>query len=93
MSKLQKILDRCKCGVFLTVNQHRDYYRTAEDALLEKQEYECPPRIDAEVREVMEKTNTIIELQFYPDTPIGSYSIYHYDLEKILDEALEILKD
>lgn len=92
MKKLQQILDRCKCGVFLTVNQHRDYYQTAKDALLEKQGYECPPEIDRDVQEVMEKTDTIIELQFYPDTPIGSYSLYHYDLEKILDEALEILK-
>ena len=92
MSKLQQVLNRCGCGVYLEVNRHRDYYQTAEDALIEKQRYECPPEIDEDVREVMVKTNTIIELQFYPDTPIGSYSLYHYDLEKILDEALEILK-
>lgn len=91
MSKLQQILDKCKCGVFLTVNRHRDYYETAEETLLQMQGYECPPRIDNDVREIMEKTNTIIELQFYPNTPIGSYSIYHYNLEKILDQALEIL--
>ena len=91
MSKLQQIINKCKCSVSLTVNKHLDYYQTAEDALLEMQRYECPPRIEPEVREIMEKTNIIIELQFYPDTPIGSYSLYHYDLDKILDEALEIL--
>ena len=39
----------------------------------------------------MIETNTIIDLQFYPHTPVGSYQIYHYDLDKALDEALEIL--
>ncbi len=91
MKKLKKLLDACKCGVFLTVNQHRDYYQTAEESLLEAQGHECPPEIPNDVREIMEKTNTIVELQFYPNTPIGSYCIYHYDVELALDEALEIL--
>jgi len=91
MEKLQKLLDRCKCGVHLTVNQHRDYYQTAEEALKEKDCYECPPKIEPEVRQAMIDKNIIIDLQFYPDTPIGSYSIYHYDLEAALDEALDCL--
>ena len=91
MNKLNKLLENCKCGVFLTVNQHRDYYETAEESLLEAQGHECPPDIADDVREIMEKTNTIVELQFYPNTPIGSYSIYHYDVEQALDEALTVL--
>ncbi len=89
MEKLQKLLDKCKCGVHLTVNQHRDYYQTAEEALKEKEGYECPPEIEPEVRAAMIDKNVIIDLQFYPHTPIGSYSIYHYDLDMALDEALE----
>jgi len=89
MEKLQKLLDKCKYGVHLAVNQHRDYYQTAEDALKEKEGYECPPEIEPEVREIMIKKNVIIDLQFYPNTPIGSYSIYHYDLDMALDEALK----
>lgn len=88
MEKLQKLLDKCKCGVHLTVNQHRDYYQTAEEELKEKEGYECPPEIEPEVRAVMIEKNIIIDLQFYPHTPIGSYSIYHYDLDMALDEAL-----
>lgn len=91
MEKLQKLLDKCKCGVHLTVNQHRGYYQTAEEALKEKEGYECPPEIEPEVRAAMIEKNTIIDLQFYPDTPIGSYSIYHYDLDMALDEALACL--
>jgi len=88
MEKLQNLLDKSKCGVYLIVNQHRDCYQTAEEALKEKEGYECPPEINPEVRKAMIDKNIIIDLQFYPDTPIGSYSIYHYDLDMALDEAL-----
>ena len=88
MNKLQKLLDRCKCGVYLTVNEHRDYYQAAEEALKEKEGRECPPKIDPEVRKAMIDKNIIIELQFYPNTPIGSHRIYHYDLDMALDDAL-----
>lgn len=28
MDKLKKLMARCKCGVYLAVNEHRDYYDT-----------------------------------------------------------------
>jgi hypothetical protein len=49
--------------------------------------------LSEEIANKMIEHNTIIDLQFYPNTPIGFYSIYHYDLEMALDEALEILKN
>jgi len=91
VNKFEQILNRCKCGVFLIVNEHRDYYQTAEEKLIELDSMECPPDIDPKVRSKMIELNTIIDLQFYPDTPIGSYSVYHHDLEMALDEALECL--
>lgn len=89
MDKLKELIGKCKCGVFLTVNEHRDYYQSAEASLEEMTGYECPPEIEDDVRKVMIETNTIIKVQFYPDTPIGSYSVYHYDLDAALTEALE----
>lgn len=89
MDKLKELMSRCKCGVFLYVNEHRDYYQSAEKSLEEIMGYECPPEIDPEVRKVMIETDTIIKIQFYPDTPIGSYDIYHHDLDAALDEALD----
>ncbi len=87
----KKLLARCKCGVFLIVNEHRDYYETAEQKLEELEAMECPPNIDADVRKVMIETDTIVSLQFYPDTPIGSYSIYHYDVDAAIERALRCL--
>lgn len=89
--KLQRLLARCKCGVFLEVNQHRDYYQSVEEALGEMAALECPPEIPEDVRAQMIATDTIVDLQFYPDTPIGSYSIVHHDLDAALDIALHTL--
>ena len=91
MDKFKQILNNCKCGIYLTINQHRDYYQSATERLDGLDCTECPPSLDPKVRQKMIETDTIVELQFYPDTPIGSYCIYHYDLDEALNEALEII--
>jgi len=91
MNKLKKLLERCKCGVYLTINEHRDDYQSAKRSLNYKDEMDCPPEIEPEVRQKMIDTDTIICCQFYPDTPIGSYEVYHYDLDKCLEECLNCL--
>ena len=91
--KLKRILDRCKCGVFITINEHRDLYKTAKEGLEDLKCLECPPELTDEVRAEMIKRNVIVNIQVYPDTPIGSYDVYHYDLDKAMDEILEAIKD
>lgn len=88
MDKLKLLMSHCKCGVYLTVNEHRDYYQSAEVKLEEYAVRECPPDISDETRAGIVKTDTIIDLQFYPDTPIGFYHVIHYDLDIALDLAL-----
>lgn len=92
MDKLKDLLSRCKCGVFLTVNEHRDYYNTAAKALEAAKGYECPPTIEPDVEAKMIENDTIVVLQFYPDTPIGSYEVWHYDLDAALEIALRCLR-
>ena len=88
MNKLQKLMSMSKCTVHLTVNQHRNYYESVQDRINYLDSVECPIQIEATVLDTMISTDTMIELQFYPDTPIGSYCIYHHDLDSALDEAL-----
>ena len=89
MDKLKELLKCCKCGVFITGNEHRNYYITAETRLKELMEMECPPELTDDVRQKMIEMDTIINVQFYPNTPIGNYDIYHYDIDTALDEALK----
>ena len=96
MNNMKKLLDRCKCGVSITINEHKNYYMDAElfikdditSRLLSSRcdVTECLPH-----KAEMIKFDTIIDLQFYPDTPIGSYQIYHYDIELAIEEAVRLL--
>ena len=93
VDKLKKLMALCKCSVSLEVNKHRDYYETAEQNIKEMYSTrECPPEIADDVKKKMIETDTIIELQFYPRTPIGFYVMWHYDLDMILDDALGCIK-
>lgn len=91
MEKLQRLIARCKAGVYLTVNEHRDNYQNTEQYLAGLAKYECPPQIRAEVRAGILRTDTSVDLVAYPDTPIGSYQIIHYDLDAALTEMLEAI--
>lgn len=88
MEQFKKLLAKCKCSVALEVNGHRDNYQTAEQRLEDFDDLELTEDLDAEVRRKMIETNTIVDLHFYPDTPIGFFKILHYDLDLALAEAL-----
>ena len=92
MEKLKKLIEICKCGVHITVNSHRDYYETVEqhfkgNPIMEEDLEDIEP----DVYEKMKELNVIVELQYYPDTPIGFYKVYHYDIELAVEEALSSL--
>lgn len=92
MQKLQKLIDYCRGEISLSINSHKGEYLSVEDYLNTLIELDIVDPLEDLVysKEMIEK-DTIIELQFYPDTSIGSYTIIHYDLEEAVDKALEIL--
>ena len=91
IDKLQMLLGRCKCGVYIDVNGHRDVYEAVKERLEWYGGLECPPDIDEETRAKILRTDTIVDLHFYPDTPIGSYHIVSYSLDAALDRAMKCL--
>lgn len=86
MKRLKKLIDKSKCGVIITVNEHRNYYETIEENVSDDDRKE----IDIDIWNKMIEMDTCVRLQFYPDTPIGFYLIHHYDVEKAIDLALDI---
>lgn len=89
--KVKTLVWNCKCSVEISVNYHRDLYETAAERLryLEEDRGE-DLELEPAVRERMIETNTIIEIQFYPNTPVAFYQVYHYDLDRALDIALSV---
>jgi hypothetical protein len=80
-----------KCGLYLEHNVHRDYYESAQKWWENQVERECPHDWkDDESRNRAIASDEIWTLQWYPDTPIGSYSIAAPTLEELLAYALEV---
>ena len=88
MTKLEQLKDLCKYGFTLSINNHKVYRESVEECL-EGEEW-----LDKESDTVkkMIELDTIIHMVVFPNNPVGSYSLFHYDLDKILDEALEVVK-
>ena len=85
---MEELLKLCKCGVYLNVNEHRDYYQTVEEFLKDNEELKD---IEEDIYNKMVELDSIIRLQFYPTTPIGSYTLYHYDYSEIIKQAIKLL--
>lgn len=90
-SKLKQIQDLCKCGVFVTINEHRDYYEPAEEYLNERSDWF--DNIDDGIKAKMIELDTIVSVQAYNRTPVGFYVVHHYDLNAALSDMLETLKN
>lgn len=90
MEKLKEILELCKCEVTIDINSHRNDYLTAQEFIQNLEILEI--NIEDYDRVIMIASNTIIRIQAYPETPIGSYTVYHWDLETALNKMIELLK-
>jgi len=87
MNKLNELISKCKCSVSVEIDDHKDVYETVEDNILP---YDLDSDdLNPDIYKEMKARDTIVRIQFYPDTPIGFYVIYHYDLDLALTEALE----
>lgn len=94
MDVLRQLMDRCKCGISIEINEHRVYYDSAEERLRQYDEdHECPPEISDAVRSGILLTGNIVDVQCYPDTPVGSYQIVHFDLDTALRLMLDCVRN
>lgn len=83
---MEALIKKCKCGVFLTVNEYRDYYQSVTDWLNEQTE-KGNQLDDSKLAERMIKEKMVYVLQFYPDTPIVSYTVYGTTLDEVIYKA------
>jgi len=93
MKKLYDLISKCKCGVYVHINPHRDTYKSVTEWIedLFSMDLESEPEIPSEIINKMIADNIIIKIQFYPDTPLGFYRVFHYDLECAINLALACL--
>lgn len=72
-----------KCSLCIEHNKHRDYYLTAA-AFIAEDNYNWK---DEEAKARAITTDEIWTMQWYPDTPVGSYSVAAPTLDELLELA------
>ena len=87
MNHLEELMSLCECGVYVYINAHRTYYESVADDL-----DDVIDEIDNDVWLKMVELDTIVNIDFYPDTPISFVSVYHYDLNSALLLALDYFR-
>ena len=91
--KLSRIIKLSKCEVGVRVNFHTCNYESVTECI---DNLKCLGVIDSDITtsKVIAKMidlDTIVEVYSYDNSPVGSYTIYHYDLDIALDIMLNTL--
>ena len=79
---LRQFQERCKYGVDVRFNAHRDGFDSVMD-YMSRWEEEC----DSNVLNEMIKRDTTIEILLYPDNTRKHIVVWHYDYVEALKEA------
>jgi ferritin-like protein len=86
---LEFIASRCQCEVSVEINSHRNFCESVLDYL--RGPDDSTDDIAPDVLNEMVARNSLVVVQFYPDTPIGFYAVRHYDLKAALQIAADIV--
>lgn len=89
MNTLDQLVFLCAAEVSVQVNTHRIFYQSVPEYLDELPSVGIPP----EIRRAMEEKDTVVEVRFYPHTPVGFLDVYHYDIKLALMQALELAQE
>lgn len=94
MERLKWLIENCKAEVSINCNTHRNEHQSAKDYLEQCDRLmKIKEDIFPGVWNKMITSNTIIEVRAYPQTSIGFYHAYHYDLESALEEVIHVVTE
>ncbi|VVE64667.1 hypothetical protein PCA31118_01685 [Pandoraea captiosa] len=90
MTKLAQLLSRCRYGVFLNINAHRDQSIPIE-TWLDSLSEEPGCAISATVRRGVVESGNLVDLQCYPHNALDGHHIVHFDVDVAVELALASL--
>lgn len=85
LENFQKMLPEHQASLHITHNQHKSYYEKADEYLRDRK---CDAPDD--VIKAMILANSIWEIQWYPDTPIGFNIVYGATLTQALEQIKKL---
>lgn len=92
MNDLNRLISLCKASISIDINDHTTGYQSVDEYMndMEMCNDGTISDINPDVFAEMIKRNTVVRVCFYPDTPVGNYTIYHYDVDEALKIALSV---
>lgn len=89
---LDELVSKCKCGVHLTVNGYKDYYGTISERFSALDQLNGIDWATESEKEKIIKLDSLVELQYYKNTPVGSVTIISFSVKDALNQANEDFK-
>ncbi len=92
-SNISKLSELCKWSYTIDYNSHIDRYQSVEQYINELISIGSldDEDIDNKVLQRMINDNKIVEIHYHCNS-VGSYILYHYDIDLAIEELLKILK-
>ncbi len=91
MKKLNQLIEKCKGGICIEINPHKDCCLTIDEYLRLDVSFGVYDNIDNdEIYNEIIKSNNIIIITLYLHTLVDCNVITHYDLETAIDIALKL---
>lgn len=87
---LEDVANYCKGAVYLRINEFKNDYETLEEHLKKHKEYYDNDISEEQVDKILQ-AKIMFNLQFYPDTPVGSCNCYGTTLQEVVNEAMNYL--
>lgn len=97
MNKLSKLASLCKCSVSIGINDHKNYYENIEEYLLKSEhdkieDFLTENQVGRDIYDKMVELDSLVIISAYDKTPVGSFCVYHYNIDLAIDKMINILK-
>ena len=89
MKTLEELQKLCAASVTLSINKHRDYHESVETHLNNLSSLLDGLETEQSEIDKMITTNTVVELQFYPRSPGGSYILFGASIDYVLSQITD----
>lgn len=89
MSNLKKLISLCDSNIDIFINDHKSS-STSIDFYVENDTHN--DYIHTSIRNKIIELDTIIQINFYPRTAWTFYTVWHYDIDLAIDEAIQIIE-
>lgn len=92
VNNIDKLINMCKGEVYISINEHRNCYESVEEFLKTYLNFDSDD-ICAEVVAECIRKDTLVQIMAFPDTPVASYKLCHYNVHDAIEQMITIIEE